>query len=462
MQARQQSLSILIIYSCLGKLGIERPDEDDKKALRAWGAKEYHWYHFGIRQEVSDLVYEDMQRILEGRHLGQHGEGCPLTHMGGDYEDDEATPICEFEGKEYTEYHWIRFFPQFGGAQVHFRTTSQKSLGQLGRDMHGISFDEAALEPKLDFLMKDVFHMRRAGTGGQLILTSTPVEALGHAFARNWKKGDPSNPKRLPTWMALRMSSRDNVGYGLSEELFALMISDMDEREIAQNIDGEFLQAAGAYFNGENVERVFVETMPGHSPARKRTIYLQGVDPAKQVDSAWAIVLAVRMPMSHAKHNKEKCQCKPYLVGVDARRLKGQKSTEQLVDLAAEGSNAYNVPKIGAICYTAIDATGFGGKMFREAIEQYVLNLHNVEFGGTSQKKKKLLGNLRTVIDEGRLILPLDGFWTEVFDQVMNYVLEDRAVEQDAVMALVCAVSLLDIAPAEGTDSTPLDNSVAA
>lgn len=457
-------LAIIIIYSCLGKLGQERPDEDDPKSVVKWGRKEYHWYHFGIRQEVSDLVYNDIVRILTGVHEGQRGNGCPITHSGGGFDDEGRTPIADMDDKEYSEYRWIKFRPELGGAQVHFRTTGAKALGQLGRDMHGISFDEAGIEPNLDFLIKEVFDFRRLGTGGQLIMVSTPSEELGHAFADNWKMGDPTNPKRKASWYAMRMSSRDNIGYGLSQELFDILFADLDERTILQNVEGVFLQSKAAYFNGLNVEACFIANMPVQTPARRKMLYLQGVDPAKSQDSAWSIVLAVVMPRHHDDHVAawkrgavDPCECKPYLVGVRAVNLPGQKSTEALVALAADAYNAYNVPRLRTTCYTAIDATGFGGKMFREAVENEVPDLFNVEFGGTVQKKRKLLGNLRTIIDEGRLLLPSEGVWSQVRSQLLNYKLDDQKIEQDAVMALVCAVFLLDRAPADGQGSVEFD-----
>lgn len=461
-------LAIIIIFSCLAKLNLERPDEDKPIEVIKWGRKEYHWYHFGIRQEVSDLVYNDIVRILNGTHEGQRGHGCPITHSGGEFPDDGRTPIADLDDKEYSEYRWVVFRPEMGGAQVHFRTTGQKALGQLGRDMHGISFDEAGLEPNLDFLIKEVFGFRRLGTGGQLIMVSTPSEELGHSFADNWKQGDPENPKRLPSWMSCRMSSRDNIGYGLTQEMFDILTADMDARTILQNVEGVFLQAKTAYFNGANVESAFVDALPTMSAARKKTVYLQGIDPAKSQDSAWSIVLAVVMPRLHQDHLSDMkrgiptdCECKPTLVGVKATQLKGQKSTPQLVNMGAEGHNAYDVQRLRSSCYTAIDATGFGGKMFREAIEQEVPTLYNVEFGGTTQKKRKLLGNLRTLIDEGRLLLPSDGIWSQVRQQLLNYKLDDLKIEQDAVMALVCAVYLLDRAPADGESSVHFDMSVA-
>jgi len=436
-------LAVLIIYSCLGKLNRPRPDESDEKQVLKWGRSEYHWYHFGIQHEVADLVFNEIVRILDSTHEGQV-DGCPLTRKG---------PIEDHEGKEYGDYHWIRFRPEVGGAEVHFRTTSQKSLGQLGKDMHGISFDEAGLEPALQFLVKEVFGFRRLGTGGQLIMESTPSEELGTEFHDVWKQGDPENADRLPSWRSARMSTRDNIGYGLDQGMFDRLTADMDERTIRQNVEGEFLQAKAAYFNGVNVEACFYAELPERSPAKQRLVYLQGVDPAKSADSAWSIVLAVVT----GGPNDE-----PVLVGVRAEQKKGQKSTESVVALVADAFNAYDVARLGSRCYTATDATGFGGKMFREALDKEVPQVFNVEFGGTVQKKRKLLGDLRTVIDSGRLILPASGIWQNVRKQLLGYKLEDRGIEQDAVMALVCAVWLLKRAPTDGEQAIEFDLTGAA
>lgn len=417
-------LAMLIIYCCLSKVNRPRPLNEEQ--AERWLRMEYHWYHFGISQEVADLVFNDMVRILNGTHEGQEGRGCPMA---------EGRQIAVWEQKEYGDYRWVRFSPDLGGAQVHFRTTGEKALSSLGKDMHGISFDEAGLERNLDFLMKEVFNLRRLGTGGQLILVSTPSEDLGFAFAENWEQGNPANPRRLTSWCAMRMSSRDNVGYGLSADMFERLVADMDERSIQQNIEGIFLQAKAAYFHGGNVDRCFIEDLPERIPAVKGGIYLQGIDPAKTQDSAWSIVLKL-VPNAEDP-------TRPTLVGVKAAQARGQKSTETLVGLAVDGFNSYDNRRVGSTCYTATDATGFGGKMFREALSTEVPNVTNVEFGGTVQKKRKLLGDLRTLIDEGRLLLPSEGIWKEVRRQLLGYRLEDRGIVQDAVMALVCAVTLV-------------------
>lgn len=419
-------LAVLIIYSCLRKLNRTLlPENATEEQAKAWLRMEYHWYHFGIRQEVADLVYADIVRILGGTHEGQ-ADGCPLTKQG---------QIATWDTNERGEYRWVRFAPEVGGAEVHFRTTGEKALGQLGRDMHGVSFDEAGIERNLEFLIKEVFNLRRLGTGGQLIMASTPSEDLGSAFADNWELGNFENRDRLVSWCSLRMSTRDNVGYGITLDMFQRLTADMDERTIKQNIDGYFLQAKAAYFNGANVDECFYTGMPETSPVVKNGLYLQGVDPAKTQDSAWSIVLQV-VPDPEEPD-------RPFVVGVHAEQRSGQKSTESLVAMVADGFNRYDNPRLKASCYTATDATGFGGKMFREALDFEVPNVTNVEFGGTVQKKRKLLGDLRTLIDEGRLILPKTGIWLLVRRQLLGYKLEDRGIEQDAVMALVCAIHLL-------------------
>lgn len=421
-------LACIIIYSCLTKLN--RPVPEDEQQAERWLKMEYHWYHFGIAQEVADLVFNDIVRILGGTHEGQENRGCPLAEQG---------PVAVWDAKEYGDYRWVRFSPQLGGAQVHFRTTGEKALGSLGKDMHGVSFDEAGLERNLDFLMKEVFNLRRLGTGGQLILVSTPSEDLGTAFADNWELGNHENRDRLGGWQSMRMSTRDNVGYGITKDMFDRLVEDMDDRTIDQNIDGKFLQAKAAYFNGANVDSCFVSGLPERIPAQPGGIYLQGLDPAKTQDSAWSIVLKL-IP------NPED-PTRPTVVGVRADQRRGQKSTETIVAMAVDGYNAYDRPiragRAASTCYTATDATGFGGKMFREALDFEVPNVTNVEFGGTVQKKRKLLGDLRTLIDEGRLLLPKGGIWQQVRRQLLGYRLEDRGIEQDAVMALVCAVYLL-------------------
>lgn len=94
--------------------------------------------------------------------------------------------------------------------------------------------------------------------------------------------------------------------------------------------------------------------------------------------------------------------------------------------------------------------------MFVEALDG-IHPLRKIEFGGSKQKKLKLLGDLKTMLDQGRIKMPRSGPWLGVRRQLLGYKLADRAIEQDAVMALACAVAEMRRSPAEAEDSVPFD-----
>jgi hypothetical protein len=430
-------LAIIVFHSCFYKMGQEPPDVTSEKKVKRWLEAAYVWYHFGLEQENADVVFEELRAILEGRHEAQkeldaNGDpiGCPLVTELGGIDQLLAQPI---DKKYKGDYPWIKFHPRFGGADIHFRSVAQKALGSLGRDMHGLSFDECGIVgAKLPFLLNEVMHWRRLGTGGQFLLISTASEDIGPEFADLWYTGDPESGDYKPRRYSIRISTRENIGFGIDPEMFDALVEGMDESIIAQNIDGYFIQGKSAYFNAGSINNAFVDWLPERIRPRRRHVYVQGVDPALRYDSAWSIVLDVLWDQKSDR---------PVAVGVYAERRRGKITTPQLVDLAAGPQNSYDNPGVGSRCSTAIDATGFGGKMFREALENEVQTVRAIEFGGSLQKKRKLLGDLRTLLDEGRLLLPRHGIWLHVRRQLLGYKIEDRSIEQDAVMALVCAVA---------------------
>jgi hypothetical protein len=307
--------------------------------------------------------------------------------------------------------------------------------------MHGISFDEAAFEPHLEFVVGEVLHLRRLTTGGQLLLISTPTQGLT-AFADMWETGNPESPDRRATRMSQRMSTRDNIGFGLEQSVFDQLVADMPPELIPQNIDGFFVEGKSAYFSAASVDRAFVDEMPEMVPATDKHVYVQGVDAGLR-DSSWSVVFdCTRVPAT----------------GVKVMRTRGKQTTTQIVALAADSHNAYNVARARhrSWCSTAIDATGFGGKMFAEALDG-ISPLRLVEFGGSKQKKLKLLGDLKTMLDQGKLLMPRSGEWLVVRRQLLGYKLADRAIDQDAVMALACAVAEIRRSPAEAEESVPFD-----
>lgn len=438
-------VAVIIIHACIYKMGLEPPADGSEAAITRWRKLPFTWFHFAVQQEIAELVFTEITNILAGVHPGQRVGYCPLTQELGGPEN-----VATWDKKYNGDYRWIVFHPLLGGAEVHFRTTGEKAIGSLGRDMHGISFDEVGFEKNLNFIVGEVLHLRRLGTGGPIILISTPSEDMGPMYADMWYTGDPEQPDRKKGRMSMRMSTRENIGYGLDQEVFDAMVADIIDQPdlIAQNIDGYFIQGRTAYFNAASVNAAFVDWLPERSPARPKHSYTQGVDPAKQIDSAWSIVLDVI-------HHRQTGQ--PIGAGVYAAKARGKLTTPQLVALAATPHNSYDNSRIGSFCSTAIDATGFGGKMFKEALEEEVPTVRSIEFGGSIQKKRKLLGDVRTMLDEGRLFFPKSGIWLKLRAQLLGYKLDDRSIEQDAVMALACAVAEVRRVPAGGRQAQPFD-----
>lgn len=449
-------MALVILHSCMYKMG-QRPPENDAEASR-WRRTAYHWYHFAIQQEVAILVYSEITNLLQGIHVAQKGtSGCPLIEM-------VEGPVATWDQKDMGEYPWIVLSPELGGAQIKFRTTKgNKGMGQLGQDMHGISFDECGLEPNLQWIFDNVIHLRRLGTGGQVCFFSTPEEGLTQ-FSDIWFLGDPEQPDRRSRRMSLRMSTRDNVGFGLDQKTFDVLVGDMDEDHIKQNIDGYFIQGRTAYFNANSVDRSFVEDLPEHQSAKPGHMYSHGVDPAITTDAMWSIVLDVFEGKSHYdKHLKDMVR-NTEATGVAIQRAGGRKTTEGIAELAETVHYAYQHEfvvggkRIRSECTTAVDSTGFGGHMFRQQLDQTIEGgVRSIEFGGTTQKKRKLLGDLRTMLDTGRLKMPRSGIWLQLRRQLLGYKLDDRHIEQDAVMALACAVTVVRTMRPGGEAMSPFD-----
>jgi hypothetical protein len=126
--------------------------------------------------------------------------------------------------------------------------------------------------------------------------------------------------------------------------------------------------------------------------------------------------------------------------GVNVEQKTGRQTSLSVSAVATNNHYAYNDPERRISCTTGVDATGFGGKMFRDLLPMQGVRM--VEFGGTKQKKLALLNALKKVIEEGRLRLPRHGKWLGVRRQLLGYKLDDRKIEQDAVMALAVAVDV--------------------
>jgi hypothetical protein len=433
-------LAIIIFHSCVYRMGLQPPDMSDPAAIERWGKLPYHWYHFAVEQGPSEMTFGEIAMMLGGIHPAQ-ANGCPWAdQVGGAAKiailtDTGIGSWCT-GSKERGEYAWVKFAPEFGGAEVHFRSTKAKALSTIGANMHGVSFDEAGLVTDLTWLIEEVLHARRLGTGGQFILISTPSASTSTDFQDLWLTGDPEDPFRMDRRIGLRISTRDNIDFGIDRESFDALVDGMPQEWIDQNIDGKFIQALMSWFHGPSVDAAFRAALPPEQGPREGEVYIEVLDPGLK-DKTWCLVFRVR-PDGVA-------------VGVTIQRQSGKQTTRGITRL---GKRIYHVywMKGKAQIECGVDTTALGGHMFRDLLEEDDdqfpgIPVRSVEFGGVAQTKRKLLSDARSAIDEGKIIFPTEGEWAEVRKQLRNYKLLDRKIEQDLVMCVAIAVKLLRSAP---------------
>lgn len=420
-------LAILILHAMVFKLGLPTPDGTDKGA-RLWNQHPWHAWHFGLQQEVADLTRQAMEAIIKGTHPAQGGRGCPMADVFG----PKWAEVLK-EGSQGLPY--IRLASWLGGAQAHFRTTTEKGLGQLGKDMNFISYDECGFDHHLHFIVNEVFHFRRLATGGQIVLISTPSEAFGE-FKDIFAQGDESSPEKRKHHIAVRMSTRENVGFGISAVELARIIESMPEHLIPQNVDGFFLRPRGAFFDPIAVEACFLETLPPHQAPKPMHRYVDGVDPALTRDDAWLLMLDYTDPDN--------------IVGVDVLRMRGLKDFKVVVENVETTHARYN--RGSSHCTTSMDVTGMG-KAFHSALK-HIKPFRRVEFGGSGKAKLKLLTDLKQLIESGRIHFPSEGDWLELRKQLLAYRLDDSKLKTDGVMALACAAKQVVYTPTAGMDGS--------
>lgn len=440
------ALSVIILHSCVYRIGLEPPKPGDPAAIKRFASLPYHWWHFAVEQAPAEQVFSEIIHLLGGSHAAQK-EGCPWALAIGNGDpiegarkiakatENESAPWTNGP-KERGEYAWLVFAPELGGAQVHFRSTKAKALSAIGQNMHGLSFDEAGLQeaPTLTYLLEEVMHARRLSTGGQFIIISTPSADTSTEYEDLWYTGDPEDPFRDPRRFSMRMSTRDNIGYGIDRESFDALIAHQPDAWVAQNIDGYFIQARDVWFNAQSVRAAFIDSLPeSQEPLGAGHVYAHALDPGLK-DKCWSMVAEMDGDGN--------------LTGVSLDRQEGKQTTRGIVALGQRDHLRYAAG--GAEVETGVDHTALGGHMFKELLEESIPAVRTIEFGGVIKTKRQLLSDLRTAFDEGRIRLPASGYWQEVQRQCLNYKLADRKQEQDLVMCLAIIVKLARALPRPG------------
>jgi len=258
-------------------------------------------------------------------------------------------------------------------------------------------------------------------------------------FADYWERGNPDAPDKMPDAISVRMSTRDNIGHGIDQGMFDRIVANMDPELVPQNIDGFFIQGRHAFFSQKSVDTCFDADLPESAPQQRNGEYISLTDPALTFDAAWNIV--VRSDRGG------------FGMGVFADKRKGRQTGLSIAAMAENSHRAYSGAY--AHCISGIDATGFGGKMFRDLLS--IKPLHSIEFGGTRTKKLKMLNDLKWCIENGKLKMPRTGHWLDVRRQLLGYRLDDKNIEQDAVMCLAMWAHLWRKNPVGGMQAQPFD-----
>jgi hypothetical protein len=171
---------------------------------------------------------------------------------------------------------------------------------------------------------------------------------------------------------------------------------------------------------------MFVEGMPHRQEPEARGRYVHGVDPALTHDATWSVVLKIT-PGQPA-------------IGVLAQRKQGKQTITSVTGMVRDTHLHYDDGS--ARCDTGLDTTGFGGKVFRDALSD-ITGIRQVEFGGRGHRKLVILSDLKGLIEQGRLRFPRSGIWLELRRQLLGYRLPDRGLATDAVMALAVAARVM-------------------
>lgn len=412
-------LAVIILHHCFYKLGIRPPKPGDAADSKRWARLPYHWYHVAPQQTIAELVYNDLVRLVTGSHPAQYDRDTGDTR--GALFLGSLRGAVLFDKKYRGEYLWLRLGAAFGGAEIHFRSTDDKAKAMLGLDANGISLDEAAFELYLDTVRNEVLNFRRLSTGGPLHAISTPTEGV-NAFADWWEEGNPKNPERQPKVIALRLSTRDNIGYGITQHDFDDLVAQMPDYLVAQNVDGEFIESVNAYFHAPAVEAIFANDLPPETAPIREHRYANGVDCGISSDATGSLVVDYT--------------AKPIL-GVRLSKKAGRQTIPAIVNMVRENHLLYS--QDGSRCTSILDSTGMGGKMMKQEFS-IIKPLREYDFAGTKSKKLDLLADLKATIDRGNIRLPRAGVWALLRRQLLGYKLDDKKLDTDLVMALALAV----------------------
>jgi hypothetical protein len=424
-------LALLVLWANHAKIGIRSDDWD------SWFSLVYRWYHLGPTHPISLILYREMRELMKGTHAAQLDENGVRRKI---YWSDAMYEEVKFD----SQYPGFRLW---NGSEIQFRTTDDKAKGIQGVTAHGVSVDEAALEPYLNEILDDTAKLRTASTEGPTWVVSTPdgINDFFELVEEVKNNGLPTEERvweDLPNKAALCWSyMSDNVGYGISQEQYDFLIQDADEFS-AQTLYGQFISPSKAFFSPrEPIEQAWKTRLPDVLAAKNGHTYVIFWDPSVSSDPTVVIVLDVTS--------------KPW-TGVYFRRWEKPMSFAGLIEEMSSLHRTYSTrnpdrPGNAPVAVTGFDSTSMGGSIIR----QQLVNIHPqrpLNFAGASVKDKAL-SDTRAALSRNDVIFPQS--WLRLQREVFGYRRDDKKIQQDAVMALTGAIYIAANGSVGSTTSQP-------
>lgn len=229
-----------------------------------------------------------------------------------------------------------------------------------------IIVDEAAFVE--DHIFRSVLLPMLATTKGTLSLLSTPFGKRGFLYEEGWMGGDNWDRFYVPTYESPLVD----------ESWIDEQRQTLSDVEFKQEIEGEFVEAADAYFDDETVRSAFDDHLEA---ATDKPVVLGG---------------------DIARHGADRTVIIPMT-------LDGEVIGEQIVsnpdmDLTEAVGQARRLASEFDVQAVCLDETGLGAGPVEMLQNETNLRVHGVKF--TIDKKQSLYGTLRSTLEDGDLSLP--------------------------------------------------------
>lgn len=331
----------------------------------------------------------------------------------------------------------------WNGSIIHCRSAHDDGKYIDGHGYQYISVDEAGWIRNLKKLTNEVLLMRLAG-GGDLDFVGTP-KGFGDLYWY-YERG----LRGIPGYYSQRGSIFENPFLNAEDiKMRDELLRSSDPKLRAQVMYGDFVDFAGLAFTHDQRDNAFVPSLPAHQPRVDGHRYIQAWDLGRITDFTVGVTLDVTT--------------RPFVM-VDYTRL-NKVPWEEIYRLIESKAKEYGVT------LPRIDATGPQGDVIEEELWKRGIPVDAFKTS-TKNEKTQLINNLQQAFDYGRRTLgerleydeagvehhvpimeepdPEGTSWgllrlpciPQLMDELGTYMMNDRDIVQDSVMALALATEL--------------------